>query len=87
MFTGKTSTGFEFSLQDEVLDDYELLETLQDIDGGDYGKTTKMVTMLLGQAQKDALKDHVRSENGRVSARKMIAEVMEIFESKNKSKN
>lgn len=87
MFTGKTSTGFEFSLQDEVLDDYELLETLQDIDGGDYGKTTKMVTMLLGQAQKDALKDHVRSENGRVSAQKMLAEVMEIFESKNKSKN
>ena len=87
MFTGKTSSGFEFSLQDEVLDDYELLETLQDIDGGDYGKTTKMVTMLLGQAQKDALKDHVRSENGRVSAQKMIAEVMEIFESKNKSKN
>ena len=82
-----TVTGFEFSLQDEVLDDYELLETLQDIDDGDYGKTTKMVTMLLGPAQRDALKDHVRSENGRVSAQKMHAEVMEIFESKNKSKN
>ena len=81
MFTGKTSSGFEFSLQDEVLDDYELLETLQDIDDGDYGKTTKMVTMLLGPAH------HVRSENGRVSAQKMLAEVMEIFESKNKSKN
>ena len=26
MFTGKTSSGFEFSLQDEVLDDYELLK-------------------------------------------------------------
>ena len=39
------------------------------------------------QAQRDALKDHVRSENGRVSAQKMLAEVMEIFESKNKSKN
>ena len=87
MFTGKTSSGFEFSLQDEVLDDYELLETLQDIDDGDYGKTTKMVTMLLRPAQRDALKDHVRSENGRVSAQKMLAEVMEIFESKNKSKN
>lgn len=87
MFTGKTSSGFEFSLQDEVLDDYELLETLQDIDDGDYGKTTKMVTMLLEPAQRDALKDHVRSENGRVSAQKMLAEVMEIFESKNKSKN
>ena len=87
MFTGKTSSGFEFSLQDEGLDDYELLETLQDIDDGDYGKTTKMETMLLGPAQRDALKDHVRSENGRVSAQKMLAEVMEIFESKNKSKN
>ena len=41
MFTGKTRSGFEFSLQDEVLDDYELLETLQDIDDGDYGKTHK----------------------------------------------
>ena len=87
MFTGKTSTGFEFSLEDEALDDYELLETLQEIDEGDYGKTTKMVTMLLGPQQRDALKEHVRGENGRVSSQKLLSEVMEIFESKNKAKN
>lgn len=87
MFTGKTSTGFEFKLEDEALDDYELLETLQEIDEGDFLKTTKMVTMLLGPDQRDSLKDHIRGKNGRVSVEKMMSEVMEIFEAKSKSKN
>ena len=33
---GKTSSGFEYELDEAALDDYELLETLQDIDDGDY---------------------------------------------------
>ena len=78
--------GKQFALS-KCKHDRPVRQYTSDIDDGDYGKTTKMVTMLLGPAQRDALKDHVRSENGRVSAQKMLAEVMEIFESKNKSKN
>ena len=87
MFAGKTKSGFEYTLEDEALDDYELLETLQDIDEGEYNKVTKMVKMLLGDKQRDALKEHIRGKNGRVSAQKLIDEVMEMFSAANKSKN
>lgn len=87
MLKGKTNSGFEFILEDEALDDYELLETLQEIDKGNYGRVTEMVNMLLGESQKDALKDHIRAENGRVSAKALISEVMEIFKLSNEGKN
>ena len=87
MVEGKTRTGFEFRLEDEALDDYELLETLQRIDEGEYQLTTAMVDMLLGKDQKEALKEHVRGDNGRVSAQRMLEEVMEIFETSNEGKN
>ncbi len=34
MFKGTTKSGFQFEIQEEVFDDYELLETLVDADTG-----------------------------------------------------
>lgn len=87
MKTGKTSTGFEFKIEDDVLDDYELLEVISEVDRGDYGKVTEMVEMLLGTEQKEKLKEHVRNENGKVSAAKIMDEVKDIFEASNEIKN
>lgn len=87
MIKGTTSTGFNFEVEDERLDDYELLEVLSDIDDGEYSKVTKMVNLLLGKEQKDALKDHLKALEGRTSAHSVIREVMEIFESCNAGKN
>ena len=87
MFKGKTSTGFEFSLGDDVMDDYELLEVLSSIDTGDYTLVPKMVEMLLGKEQKESLKDHLRNKNGKVSVKGMMEEVMEIFKESTPGKN
>ena len=87
MIIGKTQSGFEFEIEEEILDDYDFLEVLSKIDEGETTLALKMVDMLLGEEQKEKLKDHVRSESGRVSARKLIAEVMEIFSATNKGKN
>ena len=70
--TGTTESGFRYTLPPDALDDYELLENLCDIDNGDASKIT-------GNAQIEALKDHVRKENGRVPASKMIEEIIQIF--------
>ena len=35
MIEGKTSTGFSYKIQDDVLDDMELLDALVDMDNGD----------------------------------------------------
>ena len=87
MIKGITSTGFEFELEEEVLDDYELLEILTKVDEGNYGLVTKMVDILLGEEQKELLKSHIRAKSGRVSAKKMMEEVSEIFQSSNSLKN
>lgn len=87
MLRGKTESGFTYEIDEEVMDDYDFLEILCKIDDGDTALTVKMVDMLLGEKQKEELKNHLRTENGRVSAKKMLAEVMEIFRATKEGKN
>lgn len=87
MLRGKTESGFEFEIDGEILDDYEFLELLCQIDEGETSLTIKMVDMLLGEEQKKRLKDHVKTASGRVSAKKLLAEVMEIFNATKEGKN
>lgn len=87
MLRGKTESGFEYELDDDVLDDYELLEMFCKIDEGETNLTTKMVNMLLGEEQKERLKNHVRAKSGRVSARRLLVEVTEILNSTKEGKN
>lgn len=87
MINGKTESGFEFQLDDDVLDDYELLEELCAIDNGEVNKIPHIAAIILGNEQLDALKDHIRGENGRVSARKMADAIEEILTKSKAGKN
>lgn len=87
MITGTTSSGFAFELEDDVLDDYELLEVLHKVDNGEESYVVEMVDMLLGYEQKNRLKEHIKNTNRRVSASKMMDEVAEIFNATQKGKN
>ena len=51
MIKGVTSTGFEYQLCEDKLDDYELLEMLCDIDNGKTSLLTPMARQLLGEEQ------------------------------------
>lgn len=81
---GTTTTGFNFELDDDVRDDMEIMEGLIAIDGGDIHALPKVLTMILGKEQKDALYDHCRKGSGRVSAAQVMGELKEIFESAGK---
>lgn len=87
MIRGRTNSGFEFAIEKETLDDYELLETLCKIDEGDHSRIPKMVNILLGEEQREGLKEHIRGEDGNVSAKKLLTEVVEIFQSCKEGKN
>ena len=87
MVTGKTSTGFIYELPDDAFDDYELLETLRKVDKGELDYIVDAIDMLFEEKQKDALKEHIRKENGKVSATKLLSEVMEIFQNTKEGKN
>ncbi len=87
MLTGKTTSGFEFEIEDERLDDYELLEKLCEIDQGNTGKLTSAIADFLGEKQKEALKEHIRNKNGRISVKKMVGEFAEILNATKEGKN
>lgn len=82
-----TKSGFKYSIDEDRLDDYELLEELCEIDKGHVEKIPDVIAAVLGSEQREALKDHVRCETGRVSAKKMIEEFMDIISGDNQGKN
>lgn len=85
MLKGTTSTGFDFSIPDETLDDYELVEAIGDLEENPL-RLTKVVDILLGKDEKKRLKEHCKV-NGRVSAKRMEEEITEILTSNSESKN
>lgn len=83
---GKTKSGFEYKISKERLDNYELLEAIGELEINPL-ILSKIVIMLLGKKQTEALKDHLRTEDGFVPAEKMTKEITEIFESQSSTKN
>lgn len=75
----KTESGFEFCIEDEALNDWELLEALRNFDNGNTGAMLDIERLLLGTEGSKALREHCRSENGRVPASAMIKEISEIL--------
>lgn len=87
MIKGKTQSGFEFELEEDVLNDYELLEALREIDKGDEGAIVDVMNIILSKDQLKALKEHLRNEKGRVGAIEMITEFAEIMKASKEGKN
>lgn len=83
---GKTSTGFEFDIEDERLDDMELVDIMAEIDENPL-LMSKLCKMLLGDEQKKRLYDHLRSEDGRVPIEATTNAIQEIFNSPGDLKN
>lgn len=85
MAKGKTETGFKFEVNDNIAEDYELIEMIAEVDENPL-VTPKLLNKLLGKEQVKALKDHIREEDGTVNVYKMLAEVKAIFDSLSESK-
>ena len=86
MIEGKTTSGFEYSIEEYKLDNWELLEVLNEL-GDSPNKMVSVLPYLFDDEQIKALKEHNRDEKtGVVSASKMVADVMDVFKN-NKAKN
>lgn len=72
----KTKSGFEFTCDEKIIDDWELYEDFAS--GNRYGEV-RAAQRILGDKDYARLKDHCRYENGRVSYEKMDAEIGEII--------
>ena len=79
MITGKTESGFEFQIDEEMFNDMELLDRLVEADGGNYTALSNVITTIIGKEQKQRLYDHVRNEAGRVPIKAVADEFREII--------
>jgi hypothetical protein len=86
MIEGKTKSGFDYKIPEENLNNYELVETLGELETNPV-LIAKTVNLLLGKEQANKLKEHLRTEGGTVPTDKMSEEIMEIFERQEEAKN
>lgn len=82
----KTSTGFEYLINENALNNFELLDLFAEVDENPL-LLPKVIEMLLGKEGKQALYDHVRLEDGTVPADKISNELFEIINGSKEIKN
>ena len=82
---GKTSSGFEFSFDDNVVD-MEMLDNLVEAEENP-AYIGKIIGLMLGKEQKKDLYDHLRDENGKVPIEKTATCLIEFFNAIKDGKN
>lgn len=79
MKKGKTKSGFEFEVDENVVNDMRLVDAVAEVaDGSNPLAISFVVKTILGDA-KEALYKHVAEEDGRVPVEKINDEVTEII--------
>ena len=86
MISGKTQSGFEYTIADNIGDDYELLELMGEVRNGDTLAIFELIDRVLGKEQHKALKEHCRID-GRVSTTRMNEEIVDIVTNSKEVKN
>ena len=92
MTTGKTKSGFEFSVNEKMADDWRLISAIADAESSDGSKRISglisVVRLLIGEEGEKKLCEHVMSLNdGMCPQSVMTNEIIEIINYLKKSKN
>lgn len=86
MIKGKTKSGFSYELDKDRLNNYELLEAIEELEENPL-VLSRVVNLLLGKDQTKKLKDHIRNKDGIVPTEKISEEITEIFQNQGETKN
>lgn len=85
MIKGETKSGFKYQIEEGTLNDWELFEMITEVETNPI-LLNKIITMVLGDDQKEKLKEHLRNDEGRIPLDAMNSEIMEIFGSQEQIK-
>ncbi len=79
MIDGKTKSGFKYSIDENVITDFEFIENLENVMENGVG-LSKTLVILLGEKQKKALINYVRDKKTkRVPIKDVMKEVEDIL--------
>ena len=85
--TGKTDQGFEFKIDVDLFDDWELVEILGEVDENKIWRLSRGFEILLGKDGFEKLKDNLLEKQGRIKTSALFKEFNDIFTSNQKTKN
>lgn len=81
MKKGKTTSGFKYEIDENVLDDMELIDAMAASQGEDPTQISVVVSKIFGDEQKKRLYDHIRTDDGRVPVTDVANIITEVIES------
>lgn len=76
---GKTTTGFAYKIDSDFVNDVEFLELFADVQNGDTLGVFNIIKKILGDDQKKALYDHIRTKKGVVPMDRLNDEITDIL--------
>ena len=76
---GTLENGFAYEVDENVLDDMRLVDAIAEAEGENPLKVSKVMTMVLGDEQKERLYKSLENETGRVPVKVAMDALMEIF--------
>lgn len=87
MIEVKTQSGFECSIDENNMNDYEVVEALVDVEDGNPAAIVKVTRHLLSSEDQKRLKAHCKDESGKVPFDMMVKELTDIICSLKSGKN
>lgn len=82
MVSGKTKSGFEFTINEHIVDDWRVAKAIAESQSKEEAKqitgAVKVVSLVLGD-QEDALCEHVMREDGSVPINALMDEISEMM--------
>lgn len=80
MICGTTESGFDFKIDEAVLDDMRLVDALADLDDGDALSVSRLLVLLLGKEQRSRAYAHLSGDTGKVTVEAASRFIVEIFQ-------
>lgn len=77
----ETKSGFICDIDNKVFDDFELIDLIDRADENDVLALHKLLKKILCAEDIERLKDHIRTDDGRVPYEAIGAEITDIMES------
>lgn len=78
MIKGTTISGFDFEIDEEILDSWEYMEAVREADVHPLA-IIDLAIMTLGTNQYNALKEHIRSKYGKLKIDVVKADIISVF--------
>jgi hypothetical protein len=87
MIKGKTESGFEFEIDEQVVNDMRVIDAMVAAYDENLGGVSRLISLVLTPEQKKDFYAHLADEHGRVPLERASKEIFQILQYNGETKN